>query len=108
MLLRLPQQLANRVSDMLSNSPGKMLDRVKFRMTDEKMGKLTFTDEQERQTIYNAKLVELPTHIESHKLFHGRYAFKSADIHQMLVIEFLLEPIHLSVGSFDRAHACYQ
>jgi TATA-binding protein-associated factor Taf7 len=83
-ILRLPQVPAGMLRDVLRNNPSSLKDRLKIKLEpDMRHGTLYFDN-----YIMQAKLVDLPCVIESHKTIENKHIYKTADICQMLICSF--------------------
>ncbi|KAJ1983994.1 hypothetical protein H4R34_000954 [Dimargaris verticillata] len=84
-ILRMPDSaLAESLRQKLQE---KVLDDLKLQFLDERRAMLTIDG-----VTYDAKLMDLPTIVESQKTYDNRQMFKIADISQMLVVERPVDP----------------
>jgi transcription initiation factor TFIID subunit 7 len=81
-LLRVPPQLAERLRRLLADEGGANLaSEIELQFTDERLGSLRVGGDT-----FPAKLLDLPTRVESWKTLDDTNLVKSADIGQVIVV----------------------
>jgi transcription initiation factor TFIID subunit 7 len=93
-ILRVPPAIAEGVRTLLKGKQTNADSDLSFEMHTERKGEMTFEGKK-----YPVTLVDLPCVIESNKTLDRRTFYKSADVHQMLLVE---DPNGMSSEEGDR------